>query len=121
MAINRVRARLRFTNASGMAAWAKANMEVRYTQAIHLNEGLANEELKKNDFIADGASHGMYELDIPLMNEAHAIDAYNTLNAIMSWVVPENPNSEECFLERHTCYHDEGTPSGCVINEIIKK
>ena len=119
MAINRVRARLRFTNASGLATWAKANMEVRYTQAIHLNEGLANEELKKNDFIADGASHGMYELDIPLMNEAHAIDAYNTLNAIMAWVVPETDG--DCFLERHTCYHDEGSPSGCVVNDKIIK
>lgn len=122
MAINRIRARLRFANSSGMAAWCKSNMAVRLTQATHLNENLANEELKKNEVTADGASHSIYECDLPLMNEAHAISAYDTLNSITAWVVSfANPDEEgHCFIERHTCYHDEEEPQGCVIDEITK-
>lgn len=122
MPLNRIRAKLRFTNSSGMAAWCQANMGVRHGQAVHINEGLANEESKKNEVVADGASHSIYSCDLPLMNEAHAIDAYSTLMAIMAWVQPfASAEDGVNFLERHTCYHDEETPQQCIINQRHEK
>ena len=120
MAINRVRARLRFTNASGLAAWAEANMAVRYNQAISINEGLANEELKRNEVVADGPNHSVFNLDVPLMDEANAIDAFNTLNAPSVAAQIEVEEGGLCFIERHTCYHDEDPPQGCTIDERIE-
>jgi len=75
MSVYRVRAYVRL--GGGLATWARDQMAVRYSQAIHLNEGLENEELKKNEV----TDTNLFECDLPLMDEAHAIDAYNTLTS----------------------------------------
>jgi len=109
MSIHRVRAHVRL--GGGMAVWARDQMTVRYGQAVHLNEGLANEEVKRNEVI-DG---NLFICDLPLMNEAHAIDAYNTLTsaAVLAWVVAPG-EEEQWFIERHVCHHDEQPPLPCV-------
>ena len=119
--VHRVRASVRFTKASGLGPWAKAQMDVRYAQAIHLNEGLANEEPKRNEVVA-GEDHDIFICDLPLMNEAHAVDAFNTLTAA-SVFHPQHvsafPGEDggPSWVERHTCGHDEDPPQPCVVQQ----
>ena len=103
MSLHRLRAHVRL--GGGLATWARDQMAVRHGQAVHINEGLANEEPKRNEVV----DTNLFICDLPLMNESHAIDAYNTLTAesVLAWVVA--PGEEESwYIERHTCHHEGG-------------
>ena len=112
--LHRLRANLRFTAASGMAAWAQAQMAVRYAQAVHIREGEVNEELKRNEIIDEGAVQ-VFVCDLPLLDQAHAADAYNTLTnaSVLTWLASGEPGSS--WVEHHTCRHDETPPSACSV------
>ena len=112
MSLHRVRAHVRL--GGGLATWARDQMAVRHGQAVHINEGLDNEEPKRNE-VVDG---DLFICDLPLMNEAHAIDAYNTLTSasVLAWVVAPG-EEEQWYIERHTCHHDEDPVLPCAVNE----
>ena len=125
--LNRVRARIRFTASSGMAGWAKAQMDVRYGQAVHINEGDPNEEPAVNQVTEDGADHEIFTCDLPLMDAAHADDAYNTLTAesvFNSTYVSGFDDGEggvtPSYVERHDCFHDT-TPNMPCAGVAIKR
>ena len=120
--LNRLQARIRFTKASGLATWAYNQMAVRHGQAIHINEGLANEEPAVNEVTEDGADHEVYTCDLPLMDEAHADDAYNTLTAgsvfhpdYVSGFDDGEGGVTPSYVERHDCYHDETPTKPCAV------
>lgn len=108
MAIHRLRARLRFTTASGMAAWSHAQMEVRHGMAINISA----REPKFNRVAIDG-SHSILECDLPLLDAAHAADAFNTLTnaSVRAWVQSDG----RCFVEHHLCRHDETPVAPCSV------
>ena len=121
MPLHRIRARIRFTNSSGLATWARDQMAVRHEQAVNINEGLANEELKYNETFAAGQDHTGFRCDLPLMDAAHAQDAFNTLTAasvfhpahVSAFDGEDGP--EPSFVERDECDHGDTERSGCVI------
>lgn len=90
-------------------------MAVRHGQAVHVNEGLANEESKLNEIAASGDLHQEFRCDLPLMDESHAVDAYNTLTSITAQMVLFESDEEVAFVEHHTCGHDEDPPVPCVV------
>lgn len=92
-------------------------MAVRYGQAVYINQGLANEESKRNEIASDGSDNEVFECDLPLMNEAAAVDAYSTLTApsIRGHMIPFDADQETAFVEHHTCGHDEDPPTPCVV------
>ncbi len=113
MALHRIKALMRFSNASGMAQWALNNLAVRHQMAVHINVGTDAEEPAVNAVVADGPNHQIYSCDLSLMDEAHAIDAFNTLSAIIPWAAAFEDSSVEGFIERHVCRHDETPPQPC--------
>ena len=120
--LNRLRARVRFTKASGMADWAKAQMDVRYGQAVHINQGEPNEELAVNEVTPDDPDHEIFVCDLPLMDEAHADDAYATLTSASvfnSTYVSGFDDGEggvtPSYVERHDCDHHEPDRQGCKV------
>lgn len=114
--LHRLRARIQFAEGSGLAAWAKAQMDVRYGQAVHINEGLANEETKIN--YIDGE---YFVCDLPLMDQSAAEDAVATLSDPtvlgVSLLLPNDvaEEQEQSYVEHHQCYHDEHPSSSCVV------
>jgi len=122
----RLRANVRFTKSSGLATWARDQMNVRHGQAVHINEGLSNEEPKYNEILEDDTStdHEVFSCDLPLMDEAHAQDAFNTLTdasvfneTYVSAFPGEGNEDSPSWVERHNCYHDENPPNPCVTVE----
>ena len=111
--LHRLRARLVFPKSSGMAQWCYDQMTVRYDQAVHVNEGAANEESKYNIVQEYDADNDEFKCDLPLMDEAHAIDAYNTLSDASVWAWLADGVGVN-WVEHHTCDHDEVVRSGCV-------
>ena len=45
--LHRVRSHMRFTRNSGLATWARDNMQVRFDQAVHIRQGEPAEALAK--------------------------------------------------------------------------
>ena len=66
MLLNRIQAHVRFS-ATGYATWYRDQMANRYTQAVHVNEGLVNEEAKLNEVTVDDEGYEVYRCDLPLM------------------------------------------------------
>ena len=117
--LNRVRAHMRFTRNSGLATWCRDNMQVRYDQAVHIRQGEPAEEAPVNEVVQDG-SRDEFRCDLPLMDEAHAIDAVNTLSAAtvlgQSEPIPnEIDGSRPSWVERHRCDHQDDVREGCVV------
>jgi hypothetical protein len=113
--INRIREKARFTKASGMAVWCRDQMGVRYTQAVSINEGLANEEIKRNEVIDDG-DYDIYVCDLPLSDLAYAEDAYNTLSAASVWAYAQNfDDGSSSWIEHHQCGHNEIPQKPCTV------
>lgn len=115
--VDRVRARMRFTAASGLAVWCRDNMAVRHSQAVHLNEGEPSEEAPVNEVVDDGAEQ-VFRCDLPLMDTAHAADAFATLSAAtvlgQSLVLgSEEGVASPSWVEHHECHHDETPPAPC--------
>ena len=121
--LHRIRAHMRFTVASGLATWCRDNMQVRFEQAVHVNEGLANEEPKRNE-VTDHGSHEEYHCDLPLMDEAHAIDAFNTLSDAnvlgQSLAIPDEDGARPSWVERHTCHHEQVPVQPCTVNALAE-
>lgn len=105
--LHRFRANLVFNTSSGMATWARDNLAVRYQQATHINEGLRNHEPKRNEIQDDGARQ-VWTCDLPLIDRAHAADAYSTIDAIWPWV-------RAGWIEHHACRHDETPSAPCAL------
>lgn len=118
MALHRILAHMRYSTASGLATWCRDNMAVRFAQAVHVNPGLPNEEAPVNEVVDEGATQ-RFRCDLPLMNEAHAADAFNTLSTasviVQTLPLPGSAPGETrpSWVEHHTCDHDAGIHSGC--------
>ena len=110
MALHRLQAAIRYSAASGLAGWSKAQMDVRFQQAVHINPGLPNEEAPVNEVEADGTDE-IFRCDLPLMDEAAAIDAMNTLSAASVWTQAKALTAnQESWIQHHTCHHDANPP-----------
>ena len=118
MPLHRVRASMRFPTSSGLATWARDNMAVRYEQAVHIRQGEPAAEAPVNEVTQDG-SRDVFRCDLPLMDEAHAIDAFNTLSDAnvlgQSEPHPELDGDFPSWVERHVCDHDDDNRDGCVV------
>ena len=112
---------MRFTSASGLANWCKAQMDVRYGQAVHIRQGEPSEESPRNEVEDTGDGHEIFFCDLPLMNEAHAVDAFATLSDhnVLGQALPfEDDGVEEdvpSWVERHVCDHAEDVRQGCAV------
>lgn len=119
--LHRVRAHMRFTKGGGLATWCRDNMSVRHGQAVHVNPGTANEEPKRNEVIEVGNGKQEFVCDLPLMDSAHAQDAFNTLSAAtvlgQSEAIPDDAGTRPSWVERHTCHHDESPPQACTVDD----
>ena len=119
MSLHRIRARIRFTNSSGLATWARDQMAVRHGQAVHINEGLENEEPKYNETFTAGPDHTGFRCDLPLMDAAHAQDAFNTLTAGSVFhpahvsAFPGEDGPEPSFVEYHLCKNGDTPTQPC--------
>ena len=111
--LHRLRARLVFPKSSGMAQWGYNQMAVRYDQAVHINPDAGNEEPKYNIKQEYDTDNEEFKCDLPLMDEAHAINAYNTLTDASVWSYLVDGVGVN-WVEHHTCDHDEAVKSGCV-------
>ena len=91
-------------------------MAVRYQMAVHINVGTDAEEPPINEVI-EGGDHRVFECDLPLMDEAHAADAYNTLTAasVTAHAVAFPEGEGPGFVEHHTCRHDETPRQPCTV------
>ena len=118
--LNRVRAHMRFTRNSGLATWARDNMQVRYEQAVHIRQGEPAEEAPVNEVVDDG-DRQVFRCDLSLMDEAHAIDAFATLtdaNVLgQSEPHPDDDGPVPSWVDRHQCDHDEDDRAGCAVDE----
>lgn len=107
--LHRLRATVRFPTASGMAAWAHAQMVERHGMARDIREGEANEEPRRNEIIDEG-DHQTFHCDLPLLDAAHAADAFATLTAASVLALATGWR-----VAHHVCYHDEIPPKPCEI------
>ena len=118
--LHRVRAHMRFTAASGLAVWCRDNMDIRYQQAVHIRQGEPAEEPPVNEVTDDG-DRQVFRCDLPLMDEAHAIDAFATLSDAnvlgQSEPHPTLDGPELSWVDRHQCDHDEDDRAGCAVDE----
>lgn len=105
---------MRFPTSSGMATWCRDNMAVRHEQAVHINDGTEAEEPKRNEVTDDG-DHQIFRCDLPLMDDAHAADAFSTINGVMGWAVPLGDEAGPSWVEHHTCHHDETPGKPCEV------
>ena len=116
--LHRVRAHMRFSRNSGLATWCRDNMAVRYQQAVHIRQGEPAEEPPVNE-VADDGDRQVFRCDLPLMDEAHAIDAFNTLSDAnvlgQSEPHPDPDGAAPSWVDRHQCDHQDDVRSGCVV------
>lgn len=87
-------------------------MAVRYDQATHINEGLANEEQKYNIKREWDSDNNEFLCDLPLLDESHAADAFNTMTAASVWAWLTDGVGVN-WVEHHTCDHDQDERDGC--------
>ena len=111
--LHRLRARLVFSKSSGMAQWCKNQMSVRHGQAAHINKGENNEEPKYNILEEWDADNDEIRCDLPLLDQSHAEDAFNTLTDATVWAHLADGVGVH-WVEHHICDHDESQRSGCV-------
>jgi len=105
----RVRSLLRFQPGSGMAAWGKAQADVRLTHDHDPNRQKANEEASRSVAIGN-----VLDVDMFVATEALAIDTFSTFTAgsITAWLRP-NDESNVSFVDYHECFHDQDPPLPC--------
>ena len=118
MPLHRVRAHMRFTRNSGLATWCRDQMAVRYEQAVHIREGEPAAESPVNEVTDDG-DRQVFRCDLPLMDEAHAVDAVATLgdhNVLgQSEPHPDPDSPQPSWVEHHECDHADDVRDGCVV------
>jgi len=118
MALNRVRANVRYTKSSGMAAWSRDQMAVRFDQAVYIKPGLNNEEQPRNEIVEDDADHEIFRCDLPLQDAAAAEDAFATLSNVSvfgAYAVDfeDGDMTSPSWIEHHKCHHDETPQKPC--------
>ena len=99
----RLRAALHFTDGSGMAAWAEAQLAVRLTHDHDPNRQQANEEASHITRTGDTLT-----ADLFLATEALALDTFATLTAasVTAWVKPDGDpldGGPVSFVDAHAC------------------
>lgn len=89
-------------------------MAVRYQQAVHIRAGEPAEEEPVNTVTDDG-DFQVFRCDLPLMDEAHAQDAFNTLSDhnVLGQALELDGEGAPSRVDRHVCYHDESPPEPC--------
>lgn len=112
--VHRLLVKLIFPKSSGMATWCRDQMQVRHNQAVDINANKDNAEPKFNTVNDHDANNQVFRCNLPLLDEAHAIDAYNTLTDASIWAWLAN-NVGLHYVEHHTCDHDEVNRAGCVV------
>jgi hypothetical protein len=119
MLLHRVRAIIQFQQAQGLATWCRDNMAVRFAQAVHIRPGEMGDEPAVNEVVAAPNSRQVFRCDLPLMDEAHAIDAVATLSDAnvlgQSEPTPAADRTAPSWVERHVCDHAEDDRTGCVV------
>ncbi len=121
MALNRIRANVRYPKSSGMAIWSRDQMSVRYTQAVTIKPGLNNEEQPYNEVVEDDADHEIFRCDLPLQDEAAAEDAFATLTAasVFAPYAVDFKDGIPSWIDHHKCHHDETPQKPCeAINKV---
>ncbi len=124
MALNRIRANVRYPKSSGMATWSRDQMGVRYTQAVTIKPGLNNEEQPFNEVVEDDAYHEIFRCDLPLEDSAAAEDAFATLSdasVFGAYAVDFEFDFSDVYgdmtwpswIEHHKCRHDETPQMPC--------
>ena len=115
MALNRIRANVRYPKSSGMATWSRDQMSVRYTQAVTIKPGLNNEEKLFNEVVEDDADHDIFRCDLPLQDAAAAEDAFATLTAasVFDPYAVDFEDGSPSWIEHHKCRHDETPQQPC--------
>jgi len=81
-------------------------MLVRYGQAVHIREGEPAEEAPLNEVDGD-----VFRCDLPLMDEAAAVDALATLSDhnVLGLTVPLDDEGTLSWVEYHLCDHAVGS------------
>ena len=110
---------MRFTSGSGLAQWCKDQMDVRYQQAVVINEGAANEEAPLNE-VRNEDDEQVFACDLPLADESAAEDAFTTLsdhNVLGQALMLDEYDaySVKSWIEHHICRHDEMPPQPCQV------
>lgn len=99
-------------------------MDVRYGQAVHINEGLANEEQKRNEVVEVDDDNERFICDLPLQDEAAAQDAYDTLSAESVWyhaLEAQGEMDSGSYINLHQCFHEETPNQPCINIETKRK
>ena len=116
----RFRCVMRFSPGSGMAAWGKAQLDVRLTHDHDPNRLKANEEASHVTVtkVTSGPTDGRHETltaDLFLATEALAVDTYNTLTvaSVTAWLKPDT-EFDVSFVDYHLCHHDD-PPAPCTL------
>ena len=118
MALNRIRANVRYPKTSGMATWSRDQMAVRFDQAVYIKPGLNNEEQPRNEVVEDDADHEIFRCDLPLQDAAAAEDAFVTLTAASVFApyavdFEDGDMTSPSWIEHHKCHHDETPQKPC--------
>lgn len=110
-------AHVTYPTSSGLAVWSRDQMAVRHGQAVHINPGAANEEAPLNEVVDQGDGTSIFRCDLPLMDEAAAVDALSTLTTAAIWQqalpLPDlDGEPTPAWVEHHLCDHDEDVQAG---------
>lgn len=110
MLLNRLRARMLFPAGHWGPTWCRDQMAVRHGQALYIRQGEPAEEAPVN--LVDG---DLFVCNLPLMDEAAAIDALATLSDanVLGVTIPDLEGIPS-WVEHHTCDHAEDFRNGCV-------
>lgn len=122
--IYRLQASILYYKNSGLATWCKNQMDVRYTQAIHLKPDTNKEERPLNKIIEETDDIERFQCDLPLLNKQHAQDAFNTLSTESIWLQALGSNEDiesGSFINLHVCGHDETPQVSCKNLEVKRK
>ncbi len=125
MALNRIRANVRYTKSSGMATWSRDQMSVRFDQAVVIKPGLNNEEQPRNEVVDEDVDHEIFRCDLPLQDEVAAEDAFATLtdaSVFGAYAVDFEDGDiiSPSWIEHHKCHHDETPQQPCEVIDIVR-
>jgi len=120
MTLHRLRAEIAYPTTSGLTVWSRDQMAVRHSQAVHINPDAGNEEPPANETADQGDGTSIFRCDLPLMDEAAAVDALATLTTASVWGqavdLPDvDGTPRPSWVEHHLCDHDEPTQTGCTV------
>ena len=116
--LHRLRAQMRFPDGHWGPTWCRDQMAVRYGQAVHIRQAEPAEESPVN--LVEG---NLFRCDLPLMDEAAAVDALATLSDanVLGQTVPLlvlDSVLRPSWVEHHRCDHADDVRGGCVVVEL---